>query len=576
MYQVRQCPANSLDAFDHCQCKSGFQDDASQTACEPIPPPEPDDNMCKAGALVGNPILPATAEKYRAEEDLADSGPSPLNFGRYYRSSWANDASRAAIGLGAGWTHNHAFGLKASPALAPTSIAVNSPEGYVRKFVRPAGATNWTAIGSADRMSAGVNGTWVYMRADDDATLTFDAVGNLLTRATRNGWVTRYAYDAAGRLAGITNPFDRTLRLTYDAGGRLVSVTGSGARTVSYGYDASGRLYTVGYTGGRSRTLLYENTSFPNLLTGLLDEAGTRFGTFAYDSSGRAISTELAGAAERYSLMYAAGMAIVTDPIGMVRVFKYGTTAGKLAVTSNSRPSGTGSPSDDAASRTQDANGLVTSETDFKGIVTTTAWDVGRRLPVSVVRAAGTADAQTVTTQWHATFALPVLVTEAGRTTSFAYDAQAQAMAPVMMLPVLAVGYAASQGVRDAVNGMAQSCGSALGRIKNWMFSEGADNVTPSIPSDLIGDQSSDSAGLTKNGKRHTSGPMTPENGGTGDASTDFGKLTGGISQPAGGTYPPGTLVGPNGVVLRPGQKGNGPRIDIPGNGNKPPETLHY
>ena len=423
MYQVRQCPANSLDAVDHCQCKSGFQDDASQTACEPIPPPEPDDNMCKAGALVGNPILPATAEKYRAEEDFADSGPSPLNFGRYYRSSWANDASRTSIGLGAGWTHNHAFGLKASPALAPTSIAVTSPEGYVRKFVRPAGTTIWTAIGSADRMSTGVDGTWVYMRADDDATLTFNAAGNLLTQAARNGWVTRYAYDAAGRLASITNPFDRTLRLTYDAGGRLVSVTGSGARTVSYGYDASGRLYTVGYTDGRRRTLLYENTSFPNVLTGLLDEAGTRFGTFAYDSSGRAISTELAGAAERYSLMYAAGMAIVTDPIGMVRVFKYGTSAGKLTVTSNSRPSGTGSPSDDAASRTQDANGLVTSETDFKGIVTTTAWDVSRRLPVTVVRAAGTAEAQTVTTQWHANFALPVLVTEAGRTTSFTYDA---------------------------------------------------------------------------------------------------------------------------------------------------------
>jgi RHS repeat-associated protein len=113
-------------------------------------------------------------------------------------------------------------------------------------------------------------------------------------------------------------------------------------------------------------------------------------------------------------------------------------------------------------------------------------------------------------------------------------------------------------------------------RALSVMLSEVADNTAPPIPGDLVGDQSSDSAGLTKNGKRHTSGPMTPENGGTGDASKDFDKLTGGRSQPAGGTYPPGTLVGPNGVVLRPGQKGSGPRIDIPGNGSKPPETLHY
>lgn len=116
----------------------------------------------------------------------------------------------------------------------------------------------------------------------------------------------------------------------------------------------------------------------------------------------------------------------------------------------------------------------------------------------------------------------------------------------------------------------------ALSRASNWVFNEGADNTAPPVPGGLVGDQSSDSAGLTKNGKRHTSGPMTPGNGGTGDASKDFDKLTGGNSEPAGGTYPPGTLIGPNGVVLRPGQKGSGPRIDIPGNGSKPPETLHY
>lgn len=106
------------------------------------------------------------------------------------------------------------------------------------------------------------------------------------------------------------------------------------------------------------------------------------------------------------------------------------------------------------------------------------------------------------------------------------------------------------------------------------MFSEGAD--TPPVPGNLVGDQSSDGAGLTKNGKRHTSGPMTPGNGGTGDPTKDFGRLTGGNSQPAGGTYPPGTLVGPNGVILRPGKNGSGPRIDIPSNGSKFPETLHY
>src|SRR5262249_10899523 len=49
-------------------------------------------------------------------------------------------------------------------------------------------------------------------------------------------------------------------------------------------------------------------------------------------------------------------------------------------------------------------------------------WDVTRRLPTSVTRGAGTPDAATVTTQWHATFSLPALVTESGRSTAYTYD----------------------------------------------------------------------------------------------------------------------------------------------------------
>lgn len=84
-------------------------------------------------------------------------------------------------------------------------------------------------------------------------------------------------------------------------------------------------------------------------------------------------------------------------------------------------PSGLGES--DAASRVQDANGLVTSETDFKGVVTSTTWDTARRLPTIVVYASGTPNARTVTTQWHPLFSLPVLVTETGRVTAYTYDA---------------------------------------------------------------------------------------------------------------------------------------------------------
>ena len=40
------------------------------------------------GLSAGNPILPATGEKFQSETDFSDSGAAPLSFGRFYRSIW--------------------------------------------------------------------------------------------------------------------------------------------------------------------------------------------------------------------------------------------------------------------------------------------------------------------------------------------------------------------------------------------------------------------------------------------------------------------------------------------------------
>lgn len=98
-----------------------------------------------------------------------------------------------------------------------------------------------------------------------------------------------------------------------------------------------------------------------------------------------------------------------------------------------------------------------------------------------------------------------------------------------------------------------------------------AKEATP-VPTGLVGTDPKPTKGRTN------SGPLAPENGGTGDAGKDFGTLTGGKSGPAppGSTLPPGTQVGENGTQLRPGTPTSGPRIDVPANGPKPIETLHY
>lgn len=107
------------------------------------------------------------------------------------------------------------------------------------------------------------------------------------------------------------------------------------------------------------------------------------------------------------------------------------------------------------------------------------------------------------------------------------------------------------------------------------LMNESAD--TPDLPEGLVGDQSDDRAGPNKNGTRHTSGPLTPENGGTGDYEADLEILTGGTREAGeGDSAPIGAQIGENGIFGRPENSTGGSSIDIPANGDKPHETLHY
>jgi RHS repeat-associated protein len=375
------------------------------------------------GALIGNPILPATAEKYQTEVDVTATGPTSLPFVRFYRSSRASEGSAVftVSDLSSDWSHNHAARLMRSGSEAMGVVTLATGEGGARYFTKSATAAAWKSTNSTDTLTEAPNGTWVYRKADDDSTSSFDVEGKLRSVMSRRGWTVNYDYDGAGRLVTVTNGFGRTLTLSY-AAGRLVTVSTSDGRAFAYSYDGAGRLSSVSYPDGRARAYLYENPAYPRALTGLVDEAGMRYATFEYDAQGRAIGTEHAGAVERYRVSYpsSGSGATVTDPLGTSRSYSYSSSWNRLTVTGSSRPAANGES--DAAYRITDANGLVTRIADYHYVPTEIAWDVARRLPTSVTRASGTPEAQTVTTQWHPTFSLPALVTETGRTTAYTYD----------------------------------------------------------------------------------------------------------------------------------------------------------
>ena len=395
------------------------------------------------GVQFGHPIIPATGEKVLDHRDHEGQGQHALSLVRSYRSSRVAGifSGVANAGLSQPWSHNHSVSLTQSGATGSTgsTTQIFFGDGSVRSFEWHVPTGSWKSSNSADTLVANTTGL-LYKRLDDDSQWQFDAAGKLLTVTQRNGWVNSYTYSTAGTpaniapvsglLLSVSNQFGRTLSFAYNASSQLVSVTASDGQVTSYAYDgmiATSRLTAVTYpglTGGTvSKIYLYENATFAQLLTGIIDENGSRLATYSYDGEGRGISTQHAGGVDLHTVSYAtAGSATVIDPLGTQRTYNYSTNKGKLVVTGADKLSGTGNSS--AAGRVQDADGFITQETDFLGVNTMYTWDINRRLPLATTKAAGLPEVQTTATQWHSSFRLPVLVTEAGRTTAYSYDTQ--------------------------------------------------------------------------------------------------------------------------------------------------------
>ena len=111
--------------------------------------------------------------------------------------------------------------------------------------------------------------------------------------------------------------------------------------------------------------------------------------------------------------------ALITDPFSQSRTYAQQLIWGASRTTTTSAPCpGCG---DDQA-RVLDADGNITSRTDWNGNVTTYVYDTLNNLETSRTEAYGTPQARTITTSWDTSWRQPDLITEPNRTTGFTYD----------------------------------------------------------------------------------------------------------------------------------------------------------
>ncbi|MEW8051814.1 MAG: DUF6531 domain-containing protein [Candidatus Thiodiazotropha sp.] len=260
------------------------------------------------------------------------------------------------------------------------------------------------------------------LTASNGTIENYDSEGRLVSSHSSNGLVTHFSYNESGDLSTVTGHFGDTLNYHYNTSGRLIGISTPDGE-LGYSYDGQGRLVSVTYPDNASRQYHYEDPRFPYHLTGITDEKGDRYATWAYDAEGRAILSEHAAGAEQVELVYNPdGTTTVTDAVGSERNYHFIVKQGGIKVDHIEGHRCTTCSSGSTQAYTYDTNGFVASKTDWNGNVTTYIRDFqGREL--SRTESSGTPDARTVTTAWDTTLNKPLVITEPDRITEYTYDA---------------------------------------------------------------------------------------------------------------------------------------------------------
>ncbi|MEX2964260.1 hypothetical protein [Microbulbifer sp. TYP-18] len=325
------------------------------------------------------------------------------------------------------WRHNHSYFLAhyTLPDGVTERLIAYRPNGSDLHFVDESG----TFVAEANRdwqvtrnLDASQQHTGWTLKVDA-RTEQYDTAGRILRVENEQGRGITYSYDTGGiQQETIADDNGNSVTLAY-TDGNLTQITRNDNSVYQFAYNGNGLLASITFPGSTSpqRVFRYEDSRFPNALTGVTDETGKIYSSFAYDDQGRAIRTEHNSGAESVDVAYVdANTRRLTNALGKQTTYHYGDVNGVKRITSID---GEASANCAAANKgyTYDANGFIASETDWEGNTTTYTRDnLGREL--TRTEAAGTPEAKVITTQWHATLNLPTKITTAESVTDYSYD----------------------------------------------------------------------------------------------------------------------------------------------------------
>jgi RHS repeat-associated protein len=401
-YYSAQCPTGYYLLYSITHCTDPNSDQITHLLFECPSNGSPSTN-------VGDPCDVLSGDFSQTESDYSSAG---LSFERYYHSATLESNHT----LGVGWTHNFAAYLV---LVGNTPVGLSRPNGSQDALTSTSTAGVYiSASGAAIHVQQ--NGSQWIASLKNGSSEVYGSTGQLVQKVAANGQVTTLAYNSIGQLATVTGPFGHSLQFAYNANGQLQQLTDPARNAIVYAYDANNNLTSATYQDLSVRQYLYENSALPNNMTGLLDENNTRFLTVSYDpTTGAVVSSQQAGGAQAVSITYSANGAVSTNALGEVDTYTFTNDPNYAPrVTSLSRnnlqqtftvPPGATDP-----------QRRVTQSVDASGNIIKYSYDTDHL--TSKTEAFGTANSRTTSYQYLATTtALPTLVTEALRQTSYVY-----------------------------------------------------------------------------------------------------------------------------------------------------------
>ncbi|MEW7996631.1 MAG: DUF6531 domain-containing protein, partial [Candidatus Thiodiazotropha endolucinida] len=307
---------NNSDGDDLPPISDG--DDQGPPPCDPDDAPGLTDsptaqNAGIASSHTGNPIHVVTGNKYQQEVDIS---PLPGTLGLLFKRHY-NSHSQYTGPLGHGWSHSYDLGLKPDG----DGYRLRQSDGRVIHFQLSDNPEHFTA----PRISDGwlrINQAQLTWHWRDGRQLQFSPQGQLQRIVLATGQTLRLFYNPQGKLFLVRDPQGRELSLDHYPNGRLKALYDPSGQATRYRYDDVGNLQQVTRHAGTTRLYHYEDPHDRHNLTGITDERGIRYATWAYDDKDRAVLSTHADQVGQVSLDFSTpGETQVTDSQGKVSTY---------------------------------------------------------------------------------------------------------------------------------------------------------------------------------------------------------------------------------------------------------------